>query len=61
MQLPVLNATPSEAPPKRTIAPRRITRQIRLGKVPIGGGRRSRSKSMTKTERGVEATSGSRE
>ena len=56
-QLPVLNATPAEAPPKRTLAPRRQTRQIRLGDVLIGGGAPITVQSMTKTETAdVEAT-----
>jgi hypothetical protein len=58
MQLPVLNAPPeSSSSAKRTIAPRRITRQIRLGKVLIGGGAPITVQSMTKTETAdVEAT-----
>ena len=57
MQLPVLNSASPEAPPKRTIAPRRITRRIQLGKVPIGGGAPITVQSMTKTETAdVEAT-----
>src|SRR5678815_739115 len=57
MQLPVTNAVPAETPAKRTIAPRRITRRIQLGKVPIGGGAPITVQSMTKTETAdVEAT-----
>ncbi|HEX5135045.1 MAG TPA: flavodoxin-dependent (E)-4-hydroxy-3-methylbut-2-enyl-diphosphate synthase, partial [Thermoanaerobaculia bacterium] len=56
-QLPVLKATPVEAPPKRTLASRRKTRQIRLGSVLIGGGAPITVQSMTKTETAdVEAT-----
>jgi (E)-4-hydroxy-3-methylbut-2-enyl-diphosphate synthase len=57
-QLPVRNAPPPEtAPRKRTLAPRRKTRQIRLGNVLIGGGAPIPVQSMTKTETAdVEAT-----
>jgi (E)-4-hydroxy-3-methylbut-2-enyl-diphosphate synthase len=56
-QLPVLNAPAESAPPKRTLAPRRKTRQIRLGNVLIGGGAPIPVQSMTKTEtKDVEAT-----
>ncbi|HEU5248568.1 MAG TPA: flavodoxin-dependent (E)-4-hydroxy-3-methylbut-2-enyl-diphosphate synthase, partial [Thermoanaerobaculia bacterium] len=56
-QLPVLNSPPAEAPPRRTLAPRRKTRQIRLGSVLIGGGAPITVQSMTKTETAdVEAT-----
>ena len=56
-QLPVLNAPAAEASAKRTLAPRRKTRQIRLGNVLIGGGAPITVQSMTKTETAdVEAT-----
>ena len=56
--LPVLNAPPPAATSgKRTLAPRRITRRIRLGSVAIGGGAPVTVQSMTKTETAdVEAT-----
>jgi (E)-4-hydroxy-3-methylbut-2-enyl-diphosphate synthase len=54
--LPTLKDTPAPARPK-TIAPRRKTRQIRLGNLLIGGGAPIPVQSMTKTETAdVDAT-----
>jgi len=55
--LPTVNDAKAPAPHPKTLAPRRKTRQIRLGDVLIGGGAPIPVQSMTKTETtDVEAT-----